>query len=281
MLPGCALVSHVSCCVAVLPSQLNQRISKTTMIKELTTEIERLKMDLVATREKNGIYISLDRWVQAPKNTGLCHNLSYACRRLLQQTQLGGLNFQLRNLVRRCTAALILGRDLERDLKCTQCRARNPCCGRIVLFTLAMPCRAVMRHIVSSCTACRYDVCCVWHASLSCISCILGVPGCAITHVYITSSFMSATALLHVVITPCRYEAYELERVQLREGALKHKTEVETLVLEHQAEMEAVRAAHHTQLAAVQQQAAGLQQRLEETECKLADAQVGTALSGL
>jgi hypothetical protein len=41
--------------------QLNQRISKTTMIKELTTEIERLKMDLVATREKNGIYISVER----------------------------------------------------------------------------------------------------------------------------------------------------------------------------------------------------------------------------
>jgi kinesin family protein 11 len=41
--------------------QLNQRISKTTMIKELTTEIERLKLDLVATREKNGIYISTER----------------------------------------------------------------------------------------------------------------------------------------------------------------------------------------------------------------------------
>lgn len=41
--------------------QLNQRISKTTMIKELTTEIERLKLDLVATREKNGIYVSTER----------------------------------------------------------------------------------------------------------------------------------------------------------------------------------------------------------------------------
>jgi hypothetical protein len=32
------------------------------MIKELTTEIERLKLDLVATREKNGIFISSERW---------------------------------------------------------------------------------------------------------------------------------------------------------------------------------------------------------------------------
>ena len=33
--------------------ELNQKISKTTMIKELAGEIEKLKMDLVATREKN------------------------------------------------------------------------------------------------------------------------------------------------------------------------------------------------------------------------------------
>lgn len=45
-------------------AQLNQRISKTTMIKELTTEIERLKLDLVATREKNGIFISTERCVR-------------------------------------------------------------------------------------------------------------------------------------------------------------------------------------------------------------------------
>ncbi|KAI8468993.1 MAG: kinesin motor domain-containing protein [Monoraphidium minutum] len=43
---------------------VNQRISKTTMIKELTTEIERLKLDLVATREKNGIFISTERYDQ-------------------------------------------------------------------------------------------------------------------------------------------------------------------------------------------------------------------------
>lgn len=48
-------------CMANFTLQLNQRISKTTMIKELTTEIERLKLDLVATREKNGIYISTER----------------------------------------------------------------------------------------------------------------------------------------------------------------------------------------------------------------------------
>lgn len=65
-----------------------------------------------------------------------------------------------------------------------------------------------------------------------------------------------------------------MERVQLREGALKHKTEVETLVLEHQAELTAVRAAYDAQLATAQQQAAQLQQQLEDTEARLAVAQV-------
>ena len=40
--------------------ELNQKISKTTMIKELAGEIEKLKMDLVATREKNGVYLSVE-----------------------------------------------------------------------------------------------------------------------------------------------------------------------------------------------------------------------------
>jgi uncharacterized protein YlxW (UPF0749 family) len=71
-----------------------------------------------------------------------------------------------------------------------------------------------------------------------------------------------------------RYEAYELERVQLREGSLKHKTEVETLVAEHQAEVEALRSGYESQVSSLQRQAAQLQQRLEDTEGKLAAAQV-------
>ncbi len=43
--------------------EVNQKISKTTMIKELSTEIERLKQDLVASRDKNGIYLSVERCV--------------------------------------------------------------------------------------------------------------------------------------------------------------------------------------------------------------------------
>jgi kinesin family protein 11 len=41
--------------------EVNQKISKTTMIKEMSTEIERLKQDLLTSREKNGIYLSVER----------------------------------------------------------------------------------------------------------------------------------------------------------------------------------------------------------------------------
>lgn len=42
--------------------EVNQRISKHAMIKDLTTEIDRLKQDLSATREKNGVYIAKERY---------------------------------------------------------------------------------------------------------------------------------------------------------------------------------------------------------------------------
>lgn len=44
--------------------ELNQKISKTTMIKELAAEIERLRVDLSCSREKSGVYIPLDRYEQ-------------------------------------------------------------------------------------------------------------------------------------------------------------------------------------------------------------------------
>jgi kinesin family protein 11 len=40
--------------------EVNRKVSKTAHIKELTGEIERLKAELHATREKNGVYIPND-----------------------------------------------------------------------------------------------------------------------------------------------------------------------------------------------------------------------------
>ncbi|XP_065494667.1 kinesin-like protein KIF11 [Caloenas nicobarica] len=42
--------------------EINQKLTKKALIKEYTEEIERLKRDLAATREKNGVYISLENY---------------------------------------------------------------------------------------------------------------------------------------------------------------------------------------------------------------------------
>ncbi|KAM6996885.1 kinesin-like protein KIF11 isoform 3-T3 [Tautogolabrus adspersus] len=42
--------------------EVNQKLTKRTLIKEYTEEIERLKRDLAATRDKNGVYISSENY---------------------------------------------------------------------------------------------------------------------------------------------------------------------------------------------------------------------------
>jgi kinesin family member 11 len=44
--------------------EVNQRLTKNALIKEYVAEIERLKADLLAAREMNGIYFSQDSWDQ-------------------------------------------------------------------------------------------------------------------------------------------------------------------------------------------------------------------------
>ena len=42
--------------------EINQRMTRNALLKEYVTEIERLKADLLAAREKNGIFFSEDTW---------------------------------------------------------------------------------------------------------------------------------------------------------------------------------------------------------------------------
>ncbi|WFD42748.1 Kinesin- motor protein [Malassezia psittaci] len=42
--------------------EINQRMARAALIREYVTEIDRLRMDLVATREKNGVYVDADNW---------------------------------------------------------------------------------------------------------------------------------------------------------------------------------------------------------------------------
>ncbi|XP_008559654.1 kinesin-like protein Klp61F [Microplitis demolitor] len=48
--------------------EINQKLTKTTLIKEYTEEIERLKRDLYATRERNGVYLSEEDYKQLLAN---------------------------------------------------------------------------------------------------------------------------------------------------------------------------------------------------------------------
>lgn len=44
--------------------QVNQRVNKMTLLNEFTTEIEQLKSELIATRQRNGIYLTEDSYEQ-------------------------------------------------------------------------------------------------------------------------------------------------------------------------------------------------------------------------
>lgn len=42
--------------------ELNQKLSKKALLKEYTEEIERLRRDLLATRERNGVYLAQENF---------------------------------------------------------------------------------------------------------------------------------------------------------------------------------------------------------------------------
>lgn len=44
--------------------EVNQRMTRNSLLKEYVAEIERLKADVLAAREKNGIYFSEETWTQ-------------------------------------------------------------------------------------------------------------------------------------------------------------------------------------------------------------------------
>ena len=153
------------------------------MIKELTTEIERLKLDLVATREKNGIYISVERCVSLTFHNCGCMLLGGRATPTLLDTHMAF-----------CIMIVIIFADF----------APQRCC------------------------------CCCQN----------------------------------------RYEAYELERAQLREGTTRHKTELEALVTEHEAELTSIKAAHGAQMSAAAERAAELEAALQQAGADLAAARV-------
>ncbi|KAI9799914.1 MAG: kinesin motor protein cin8 [Piccolia ochrophora] len=74
--------------------QVNQMISKRTLLRDFTTEIEKLKAELLTTRQKNGVYLSADAY-----DTLTCESES---RRILseeQRAKIDTMETSLRNKV--------------------------------------------------------------------------------------------------------------------------------------------------------------------------------------
>ena len=54
--------TRIDCPSPSVWSQVNQKLSKKTVIKEYTEEIERLRRDLMASREKNGVFLANENY---------------------------------------------------------------------------------------------------------------------------------------------------------------------------------------------------------------------------
>lgn len=51
--------------------EANQRMTRTALLREYVTEIDRLRSDLVATRARNGIFVSEDNWARMETEQGM------------------------------------------------------------------------------------------------------------------------------------------------------------------------------------------------------------------
>ncbi|CAN1274994.1 Kinesin-like protein KIN-5D [Linum perenne] len=60
---GCLFLQSIQLTVAVFINQVNQRTIKAELLKDLYSEIDRLRQELHAAREKNGIYVPANRYL--------------------------------------------------------------------------------------------------------------------------------------------------------------------------------------------------------------------------
>lgn len=84
--------------------EINQRLTKKVILKEYTEEIDRLKRDLVAAREKNGIYLATDTYDE------LQHKLES------QQTELNEISQNLKGIKEELTKKSNLFNDCQTSL---------------------------------------------------------------------------------------------------------------------------------------------------------------------
>ena len=90
--------------------QMNQLISKKTLLREFTAEIEKLKGDLIATRQRNGVYLTNDNYEEI--------TVQSESRRILneeQQAKIETMEINLRNKVQELFSLTSAFNNLKRD----------------------------------------------------------------------------------------------------------------------------------------------------------------------
>ncbi|KAI9780147.1 MAG: kinesin motor protein cin8 [Geoglossum umbratile] len=95
--------------------QVNQMISKKTLLREFTTEIEKLKSELIATRHRNGVYLSVENYEELTEES--------ESRRILseeQKAKIETMEVNLRNKVQELFSITSNFNNLKKDSEATR-----------------------------------------------------------------------------------------------------------------------------------------------------------------
>ena len=95
--------------------QINQMVSKKTLLREFTTEIEKLKSELIATRQRNGVYLTQESYEEITTES--------ESRRILSEEQrdkLETMEVNLRNKVQELFSLTSNFNNLKKDNEATK-----------------------------------------------------------------------------------------------------------------------------------------------------------------
>lgn len=100
--------------------EVNQRMSRNALLKDYITEIERLKSDLLAAREKNGIYFSEETWQQINTENELRQTEAEEAKKQVEM-----IESQMRSVRDEFEQSIALLMRTDGELKSTKERLRN------------------------------------------------------------------------------------------------------------------------------------------------------------
>jgi kinesin family protein 11 len=92
--------------------QVNQRMTRNSLLKEYVSEIERLKADVQAAREKNGLFISEERWKEHEEEQELARTEA-----LEAKNQVGIIESRLRNMQEEFDQSIAVLKIKDSELK--------------------------------------------------------------------------------------------------------------------------------------------------------------------